>query len=1020
MAKFGSALTADRFQAQKMINDAINRSSNLAEVMECVGAMYGIPSSNILVDDTMKSVKVVNDNIICPSNVGAGSNINTVMRSIGAVLDQISSRINDKVTNLQISNIEQGKESDEVASRSDPSKGKVVATHKDANGDLVLVYDSGIIDAAHTAAGIAKAAELRNTGNIPAMDPLTKSKPSYFTDEDDLMKGVNDTPTVTATEYCISSIINESDYFIDAVSRFGGTSNLGHAILTYHGYDCVQPTMNVVQEAAESTSKKINPEEIKYMKFDNSKIYKAIEYLNEARKKQTFLKNVEDLDVETFVRDPDYQKAIDCLEDQFDCKLSIKWIHATKPESFAGTEIISSEYRTKLTVSKSKGFQLGGAPINIYIVEDGVTELISDKPELFGQGFISIMLHEIFHNIAGIMRYENAQFVTTLTVAIEEACETRDPKVRRMILEKYVNTLNTQMNGKLNRTTKKIMVKRMMVLIAAKSDAKLMAQYTNALDKDSKKNPDSSDPNKKLQKATSIYAKAIKKADREVKSAKSIAVLEIVLGSICIVTSLFISFTPLMFASFITGFLGGYNLTKGIIDLAGVNKYKKFMQKYKNSKQMEEYYCDLMSGMYQLPQRFFTGYPLVDKKYTANEFDQETLDEWVKIEKLFYEAMAASYPTTSERTWTGVTIAKKLLECKNLDKNVEEYLKWVVDNNDNILKSNIKDDYNSVTFDPEEAEDLDKHMTALIKNNKVTVTEAAIEALVDSSELSEWIAEGMQYTESEIAFQELCDLINECNSIYQEFNTSRNVTGYKDESIGKRILMFIPRLIANCLEIVWRFIRGVGQSTIDGLYKLFTPNKLYTINCNILGSHRILIKDDQIVEKLSMHFEDVVNLEDYLKKIDELDFDKIYTHWGMDKRMMNINNLDVEGTYEANYKSLDEHSRFHSYDNALKDEKFQVMGKQLCDTIADIHKIGNRMTPKLRKLLAQAKRLTQNEDTDVISKLTNEQKKKLKVIIGCYEDIYRTYNTIYSWIFDFRRKRVKPTDSEASLKKEGV
>lgn len=67
MANFGCALKASKEEAQRMIAEAVAKSSNLAEAMECVGAMYGIPSSNILVDDDLKSVKVINDTIICPS-----------------------------------------------------------------------------------------------------------------------------------------------------------------------------------------------------------------------------------------------------------------------------------------------------------------------------------------------------------------------------------------------------------------------------------------------------------------------------------------------------------------------------------------------------------------------------------------------------------------------------------------------------------------------------------------------------------------------------------------------------------------------------------------------------------------------------------------------------------------------------------------------------------------------------------------------------------------------------------------
>ena len=114
MTQLGCALTMDKFEAQKLVQEAVEKATNLAEAMECVGAMYGIPSSNILVDDGLKSVKIVNDTIMCPSTVSATGNMNTIARSIAAVLDQISHRINHKMNLVQIKNIEQGKESDEV------------------------------------------------------------------------------------------------------------------------------------------------------------------------------------------------------------------------------------------------------------------------------------------------------------------------------------------------------------------------------------------------------------------------------------------------------------------------------------------------------------------------------------------------------------------------------------------------------------------------------------------------------------------------------------------------------------------------------------------------------------------------------------------------------------------------------------------------------------------------------------------------------------------------------------------
>ena len=76
MAKFGSALIADRFEAQKMVQDEIASAPDLAVAMESIGAMYGIPSSHILVDNNLKNVKIMNEHIICPSNVSAVNNTN--------------------------------------------------------------------------------------------------------------------------------------------------------------------------------------------------------------------------------------------------------------------------------------------------------------------------------------------------------------------------------------------------------------------------------------------------------------------------------------------------------------------------------------------------------------------------------------------------------------------------------------------------------------------------------------------------------------------------------------------------------------------------------------------------------------------------------------------------------------------------------------------------------------------------------------------------------------------------------
>ena len=154
--KSAVALHMSRAEAQDMIASAIDNAPDLVTAMESVGAMYGIPSSNILTSPTEKGVKVVGDTIICSPDAPARGNTNTVVRAISSVLDEISKRVDDKVNAIQADNIKQGEHDATLLQRTDPSKGKVVMTDKDANGDPVIVYDSGIIDCANNEAGRAK------------------------------------------------------------------------------------------------------------------------------------------------------------------------------------------------------------------------------------------------------------------------------------------------------------------------------------------------------------------------------------------------------------------------------------------------------------------------------------------------------------------------------------------------------------------------------------------------------------------------------------------------------------------------------------------------------------------------------------------------------------------------------------------------------------------------------------------------------------------------------------------------
>ena len=58
---------------------------------------------------------------------------------------------------------------------------------------------------------------------------------------------------------------------------------------------------------------------------------------------------------------------------------------------------------------------------------------------------------------------------------------------------------------------------------------------------------------------------------------------------------------------------------------------------------------------------------------------------------------------------------------------MKKYCQWIVDNFSSVHKTSINTIYNSTTFSPEEAENLDKHLTSLITKNNLTLTESFIQ-----------------------------------------------------------------------------------------------------------------------------------------------------------------------------------------------------------------------------------------------------------------------------------------------------
>ena len=707
------------------VEEAIKESADLVTALEAVGAMYGIPASNILSDDNATSIRVDDDTIIAPPVGNPAAHTTVIMQAIGSVLDYISQRIDDKLNGYQLQNVTQGIQLDKMNSLSGGPKGKCIGIYDDDEGGEIHAYDTGAVDMPNTPAAKAKVAELRASNTIPTFDPSANAKrpgDEYFNDEDDVSDGVNmeaSSERVVGEEIleenCIPTQIQESAYHVNMMAKLHDTTHLGYDLLRRHGFDYIKPIDSVVMEAKTDDDKKskkkksmrITKDDIKYMKFDNSNILKAVKLFNEARAEQDA--DVEKLDQKKFLNEPSFKKAVECLNKQFDCDINLRFFNDRYGYSNAGTHVMT-DIKRNLTISKSKGFQLNGQPIAIYVYNRYFEHANADS-KLFGQTMVSVILHEIFHNIARIIREDNAKMSLSLITALNAAGSTEDVKTKRIIMQNYVDTIDAVSGNKLIDTiAKKKMVKQLVALSMVEGSESAV---------------------KKLEKQTDNRAEqADKYIDALIKAYKKSAKHTGKPG-----VGQYITWSLVAAASIIGGIItaqpaiavaGGSIAATGLFSTMCVSlAYMDAISKYKSARLYEEYYCDLFAGMYQLPVTFFVGPSR--SKFTPNEFKVEKLDELAKLETELQQATFSSYPTPLERSHASVRIAKTLLAQKDLDPEIRKYCKWIVDNFSNVHKTNINTIYNKTTFSPEEAENLDKHLGDLISKNNITLTESFIQ-----------------------------------------------------------------------------------------------------------------------------------------------------------------------------------------------------------------------------------------------------------------------------------------------------
>ena len=695
------------------VEKVIAESDSLIQALESVAAMYNIPASNILVNDQLNSIRVQGDTILAPDKKNPSANTQAIVCAIGAVLDNIGQRIDAKLDAFQGSQISQN-EAKANQREADPSKGEVVGRFFDSEGSEIVAYSTGLVDMSPTRASIEKVRELRASKQIPDIqDQVSNGPTGYFSDEDDIAKGATPCCDPKVESFNIAEQIGEDPAMIDLYDYFGGSKTLGHDLLQEQGFEYVDATHALIQEGDDDKAEKapVNSKNLKHMRFDNSHLMKAVDLFNEAfNKVHPEGSEFAHVDTESIMGTSEWKEAVREIESQFKAKLTIKWF--TNRDTNCFTWIDNSKWRPKLTISKSKGFQLGGMDIGIGIAGKMLDQGVAKKDRKnFGQTIMAVFLHEIFHNIAAMLRFYDYDFITSMSSTLMLAGATNSVKARRIIFSNYAKSITGVGGKKLNLFQRQKLVRQLLYVSTVQDDAKRAAEVRKRLASGECTPEEVEELVKKMERY-------VDNSKREMEKNKTTG--RKVLSGILIVGGIIASLTFILLPLGLAMIMQGYQYT------ITPEKFQSMLNEYTSHPNKEEYYCDMFAGIYNLPPVFLLGGDALTYGMKPNELDEDLLKRLSTVEKELYQMLFTTYPTDAERGYAAYKMASKALkEKKALSPECKDYLEWVVKNYSKLEDTGIAENYNQATFNPKECEELDEHIQRIIdKSSSVQVTES--------------------------------------------------------------------------------------------------------------------------------------------------------------------------------------------------------------------------------------------------------------------------------------------------------
>lgn len=501
---------------------------------------------------------------------------------------------------------------------------------------------------------------------------------------------------------------------------------------------CENSSNEVFQE---SMLTPVTSKELDCFKFENKHILKAIQYFNKSISTLPFddinkffdkktarengklsVKNPNPLSkqdklsiinkLETYFRDTGgyFIKAFDELAKQFKCFITVYISNKYGTGTIMRYTEITNE---KLTISKSKGFQLENIKIEICVNVWQLLHLVPADPSLFGQAIVGIMLHEIYHNIARFIDQRNMQVQSIMKNVINQSANVYNNAKSSIetFLSKFVS-----MFGISNSDFKNIdrVKRRLYVLSQIKSSSGGLRKF----EEDLKTGDDKTNSDEELED----YIKQLK-TERNV-----IVIMKVgkALGIICMIILGAVGFVQGSAIAAASGavcmvILSLKLLFKQLRTLLGLNVGLR-----------EEYYCDLFAAMYKLPIHLHS----YNREINLNKKNSEKVTEIRRIEQQISSLYGDVHPLTFDREVTSYKMAKQLLASgEKLDPEIKKYLQYIVKMHEGI--ENIKSPENekqTQKLDPAKADDLRKSVKELAEKKGIAITESFIEYFVNGGE----------------------------------------------------------------------------------------------------------------------------------------------------------------------------------------------------------------------------------------------------------------------------------------------